>query len=437
MRLEAKLTAAFSITAGYLLAMGIAAIWWNGQWGAVMQAMAGAQYQLDRVAEAAAGFHHDADRVEDHLARLRDIETRAGSAGERSLIAEAKAALRASSAGLPRAVKILDELGAYYRAVGVTGQQRLERLRRRAVTVIIVALIDGILLAVILLSLTRRWVVRPLLAVEAAASRLAAGQPAPALPADGQDELGALARHVNAIAPVTTELRERLEKTERLAHIGESVSFVAQNVSRQITSIRTLAQYEHDAAGVTPDARAALAHIILTAEKLERWVTDMASTTRSLEPLLGRHALEPILHDVVSLLQPLLAERGLTTELQCAESLPELTLDLALIEQALVAILTNAIEASPDGGQIKIDVVHQDGAAEITVTDQGRGMTDETKRRALAPFFTTKRGATGLGLTVAERIARLHHGELRIESEYQHGARVCFSLPASAPAPPS
>jgi signal transduction histidine kinase len=419
----------FYVTAVFLLAIGIAAIWYVNTLNVVLQRIDLSHYQLDLVAEAQAGFHDGAAKTAYHLARIHDIEKRATTERERGLIADADAALNTLPPDSLRAAQIVDELSAYYRAVGVAGQQRLEVLHRRAVKLTIVVMADGVLLAVILLYLTRRWVVRPVIALEAAAGQLVAAPSA----SGEKDEVTALARHLKALGPTVIDLRARVENAERLAKIGESTSFVAQNLSEPLQSIRTLAQNEHDAEGVAPDAKEGFRHIISMTGKLEQWLKALASTAHSLEPLLGRHALEPILHDVVSLVQPRLAERELTTDFQCDETIPALNIDRALTEQALVAILTNAIEASPAGGQLKIHATSRDRTVEICIADQGPGLTDEAKQKALTPFFTTKRGSAGLGLTVADRIVRLHHGSLRIESDRQGGTKVCFCLPVTEP----
>jgi len=432
-RIAGKITTAFYVTAAFLLVVGITAIWLIGQLNAVMKTIDLAHEQLDRVAATRAGFHNGTDKVEFHRARLRDLTAWASTARERDLLTEAETALAASPPDLPRALKAVDELDAYYRGIGAAGQQRLEVLHRRAVTVMILVVVDGVLLAVILLFLVRQWLVRPVVALEAAAAQIAAGQPVLVPVANGRDEISDLARHLNALVPVLTELRERLAKAERLAQIGESATFVAHNLSEPLRSIRALAQYEHDASSTPPDAKAAFQHIIFMTKKLEQWITDMGSTIRSPEPLLGHHALEPILHDATSLLRPLAAERAVTLAVQCDEAIPALNIDRAQIEQALVALLTNAIEASPEGGQVTLAATATGATVEVRIRDQGRGMTDETKRKALLPFFTTKRGSPGLGLTVAERIARCHQGALHIASAQQQGTTVCLTLPVAGP----
>ncbi len=432
--INTKLTTAFAIVVVFLLAIGGTALWFIGTLNTVLEEIDVSHYQLNRVAEAVAGFHNGGGTPAQHQARIRDIAIRAATDWERQRIAEAQA-LAGDPQRAAHAQQALDELSNYYRSVAEAGQRRLKVLHNRAIKVVILIIIESALLVILLMYLVRRWLLRPLIQLEAAADRLVAGRTPPATAGESQDEMQALTAHLNAVAPTLTDLRDRLEKAERLARVGEAVTFVAHNLGEPLRSIRTLAQYEREGHGVTPDAQAAFAHIISTTQKLEHWIANMASTARTFQPLLGRYALEPILRDVVALVQPRLAAAALTVDLQCDEALPELTADRALLEQALVAILNNAIEASPDGGRITIHAVSSaEGAMEITIADHGAGMGADTQHQAVTAFFTTKRGAAGLGLTVADRIVRLHQGALHIASEHHQGTCVTLRLPVAGPA---
>mgnify|MGYP002396952257 CR=1 FL=1 len=100
------------------------------------------------------------------------------------------------------------------------------------------------------------------------------------------------------------------------------------------------------------------------------------------------------------------------------------------ILQALLAILQNAIEASPVQGKILINTVEQDGNIKFIIEDQGHGIADDIRIQVFDPFFTTRKDGPGLGLTIAQRIVLTHHGSLTIGTpESGCGTKVVLSLP--------
>jgi signal transduction histidine kinase len=90
------------------------------------------------------------------------------------------------------------------------------------------------------------------------------------------------------------------------------------------------------------------------------------------------------------------------------------------------------VEATPDGGQITITAAQQDGTISLAIEDQGPGMTQDQHQRALHPFFTTKPGAVGLGLTVADKIIRQHKGTMTIETTPKKGTVVRITIPTGS-----
>jgi signal transduction histidine kinase len=99
------------------------------------------------------------------------------------------------------------------------------------------------------------------------------------------------------------------------------------------------------------------------------------------------------------------------------------------IKEALLNLVTNAIEATPPGGEVVVDVRCADDETEIVIRDTGRGMPAETLRRIGTPFFTTREEGTGLGVVLARSVVAQHGGSLRYESEPGKGTRVRVALP--------
>jgi two-component system sensor histidine kinase HydH len=100
--------------------------------------------------------------------------------------------------------------------------------------------------------------------------------------------------------------------------------------------------------------------------------------------------------------------------------------------EALLNLVANAIEATPPGGEVVVEVRPSDGEAEILIRDTGRGMPPETLRRVGTPFFTTRGDGTGLGVALARSMIALHGGSLRYESEPGEGTSATVLLPRVA-----
>ncbi len=102
------------------------------------------------------------------------------------------------------------------------------------------------------------------------------------------------------------------------------------------------------------------------------------------------------------------------------------------LEEAVVNLVSNAIEATPPGGEVAVEVRERGGEAEIVVRDTGRGMAPETLRRLGTPFFTTRQDGTGLGVVLVRAAIAEHGGTLRYESEPGKGTTVRATLPVHA-----
>jgi len=112
------------------------------------------------------------------------------------------------------------------------------------------------------------------------------------------------------------------------------------------------------------------------------------------------------------------------------------TADRSQIQQLLVNLLKNAVEASPDGESVILRVREApDGGSYIQVLDRGRGMDEDSMRQALLPFYSTKSGGTGLGLPLCREIIEAHGGKIAVEARSGGGTVVTCWLPPISPAP--
>jgi two-component system, cell cycle sensor histidine kinase PleC len=219
------------------------------------------------------------------------------------------------------------------------------------------------------------------------------------------------------IANMSHELRTPLN-----AIIGFS-DMLASNTVRDPQKIPQYATYIKEAA----EHLLALINGILDVSKIQA-----GKLSVDLEPI----ALDHVLHSCLLITDAKAKEKNITVENTTNKNLPQLLADPLRLKQILINLLSNAVKFTPEWGRIRIDAqTKPDGMCTISVTDTGPGMTAEEVDTALRPFgqvdagFNKRHEGTGLGLPIAVALARLHKGELTVQSVKGSGTCVSVHIP--------
>ena len=144
-------------------------------------------------------------------------------------------------------------------------------------------------------------------------------------------------------------------------------------------------------------------------------------------------SLDHIVERVVALLRVEADRAGVALRIDRCEDLPAVALDALQIEQVLLNVTLNAIQASPPGSAVRIHEVLHHAHAIVEVTDEGPGIPAEHMEQIFHPFFTTKERGTGLGLAIAQRIVLSHRGRIDVGPAARRGTCVRIQLPVHAP----
>ncbi|WP_242343009.1 two-component system sensor histidine kinase NtrB [Anaeromyxobacter terrae] len=219
---------------------------------------------------------------------------------------------------------------------------------------------------------------------------------------------------------------DALARAQSLEQIG---SKVAHELKNPLTGVKALVQL-----GLRNPAEAS-SHERL--EIVEREVTRMQeilhnylSFTRPLQAVTPRRVeLGPLVSDALVVLSARADDARVRLYAQGDATLEA---DPRRLKEALLNLVANAIEATPPGGEVVVEVRPAGDDAEIVVRDNGRGMAAETLRHIGTPFFTTRDDGTGLGVVLARSVIAQHGGSLRYESEPGKGTRVKVTLPRVA-----
>jgi signal transduction histidine kinase len=172
------------------------------------------------------------------------------------------------------------------------------------------------------------------------------------------------------------------------------------------------------------DIFSSLSTIELRSKGLISFVNAYKEYAKPIELRLEQADAVMLIRRIINLLSPDLYKNNIQSTVQFEKPSIVATVDTALMEQVVINILKNAIEAVPhDGsGRIAIEMkLRLDGHIVISISDNGSGIETETLRRIFIPFFTTKAKGTGIGLSLSRQIVKLHNGRITVRSEVGRG----------------
>ncbi|HUS35190.1 MAG TPA: ATP-binding protein [Verrucomicrobiae bacterium] len=169
--------------------------------------------------------------------------------------------------------------------------------------------------------------------------------------------------------------------------------------------------------------------------RLDYIVTQFLQAIRPTPPRLVQANLNDVVRETMELLRPELDNRGLHITEKPARGLPAAKLDPSQIKQVLVNIIKNAMQAMNRGGELTVQTGATPDNVWVSVSDTGCGIPEDQLNRIFAPFFTTKKKGSGLGLMIVQRIVRDHGGRIDLESVPNKGTTFRVWLPLHERAP--
>ena len=241
-----------------------------------------------------------------------------------------------------------------------------------------------------------------------------------------------------ALAEAMKARDERLVRADKLATLGALATGIAHEVSTPLGVI--VGRAEQLLPRVESDERAKRAVEVITAqaERISRIVRAFLGLARGGTPSLEHVAPRTLVASALELVQHRFTKAGVRLRSQLDDGLPKIACDPRLFEQVLVNLLLNACDACTAGGHVELAVTSDGDRVAFVVTDDGTGITPESARRAVEPFFTTKAEGqgTGLGLAIANEIVKHHHGELTLSPRGKNaGTRATVEMDAAREAP--
>jgi len=257
------------------------------------------------------------------------------------------------------------------------------------------------------------------------------------------DDIGRLGEAFNSLLTKLERARRRVERyhyeqmkrADRLASIGEMAAGIAHEIKNPLAGIAGVIQVLKKEQPIGDQKRAVLEEVLSQVERMDKAVRNLLSFARPPEPKMTLVDINEQIGKLLDFLAPQFAKNSIVAERRLATGLPWLSLDPDLMQQALINIALNAIQAMPQGGKCTVETRStkpgQDtpGSVEIVFTDTGKGISLENLNNIFSPFFTTRQQGTGLGLSITQRIIEQHGGEINVVSTPEKGASFTITLP--------
>jgi signal transduction histidine kinase len=228
--------------------------------------------------------------------------------------------------------------------------------------------------------------------------------------------------------------QQQLVQSEKLASVGQLSAGIVHDVKNPLGVIKGVAEeLLEDKAPGSPEHES-LQVIRDNASRANAIVTDMLTFARQTPPAMIRRDLRETVEGSLRLTNYMLRKGKVELDLQLPPDPVTLTFDSQQLQQVIINLVQNAVQAMPDGGRLGVHLKRDDGVAVIEIKDTGSGIPPEHLARVFDPFFTTKPEGqgTGMGLSVSYGIISRHHGTIHVSSQPGEGALFTIRLPMQA-----
>ncbi len=222
------------------------------------------------------------------------------------------------------------------------------------------------------------------------------------------------------------QTRERLLQEERLAAVGRLAGGIAHEIRNPVSAIVSALSTAHGSTLAASEREEMFEIAAKESRRLERLTTDFLAYAHPRSPQKAPSSIDDTLGYVADVCRPRGNERGVSIDAHSSGGLAA-EIDAGYVQQALVDLVMNAVEASSPDGRVDLRArADGDGSVRIEVENAGPSIPPASVARIFEPFFTTKAQGTGLGLAIARNIARAHGGDLILSAN--EPGRVCFTL---------
>ncbi|MEW6666637.1 MAG: ATP-binding protein [Thermodesulfobacteriota bacterium] len=313
-------------------------------------------------------------------------------------------------------------------------------LRREAQAIqtrVIQVVLGALIFAVIGVSILSYSLLRPVRDLVTATHRMADGDMSQELPVQSRDELGDLTRSFNRMVKNLARIQNELVRSEKLISLGRLSAGVAHEIRNPLNAMKGAVVHMQRRRPDDPLVQEYTRLVSEEIDRLNRFVTEFLYFAKQAPPAPVPTDFNRLILSTQNLFGQQAREKGISFENHLDPDLPPVPVDPQQMEQVLMNLLINAMDAMPRGGRLTTITLTSNGAGSrdaaprvrITLTDTGIGVAPEHMDNLFDPFFSTKETGTGLGLPLSMGIVEAHGGTLSISSREGSGTTVIIELP--------
>lgn len=225
------------------------------------------------------------------------------------------------------------------------------------------------------------------------------------------------------------ELTQQLLRADKLSGLGELVTGVAHEVRNPLGVIRASVQMMRDELDTGCQAEDLSQVMLQEIDRLDAFVNTLLDFGRPSESQMGRVDAEQILDEVILLTKQFAIQQNVEIRCSGEGGGRYIWANEGRVRQVFVNLISNAIQAMPDGGMLEIGVAADDGYLIISFADSGCGIPERIRSRIFEPFVSARPDGSGLGLSIVHRIVDAHKGFVKVDSEDGEGTNVTVGLP--------
>jgi PAS domain S-box-containing protein len=234
------------------------------------------------------------------------------------------------------------------------------------------------------------------------------------------------------------KIQEEILRMDRLVSLGKLASGIAHELRNPLAGIKTTAQALGEELSGDDSRREYLNRITKEIDRLNEMLKTFFSFAKPQKLNLVYCSVQDIINEIIPFLVREIADKGIRFIEAYHPQLPKIKVDKTQMHQAFLNLFLNAIQAMPDGGELKIEANPitsnpADGSRKnflkVVVSDTGRGIPSSIVNKIFDPFFTTKSKGIGLGLSITYQIIKKHEGTIKVESKWESGTSFIINLP--------
>jgi len=234
------------------------------------------------------------------------------------------------------------------------------------------------------------------------------------------------------------KIQEEILRMDRLVSLGQLASGIAHELRNPLAGIKTTAQALSEEMPKDDSRREYLNRITKEIDRLNELLKTFFSFAKPQKLNLVHCQIQDIINEIIPFLIKEIADKGIRFVETYHPQLPKIKVDKSQMYQVFLNLFLNAIQAMPNGGELKIEAGpmisnsldgFKQNFVKIVVSDQGRGIPPHIVHKIFDPFFTTKPKGIGLGLSITYQIIKQHGGTIKVESEWEKGTSFVISLP--------